>query len=264
MKYHEKQIRNELNGSYMRITEEESCMFDNIDSFLALSRENTSVREVELYPSDSRPGNYEFWDKVGQIVGNLMELKEINIHFLPYSVDDNNDGDEAHIPVWEIIARILTYVQRKISLYPAEVYHPEVEQIRCLARVIHGHPMISGFTFPAGFTFANLGPWCSALTTLPSLERVTFGLREPEIEDLRVLLNLEPFMELLRTPALRYVRFALFHFTNELCHVLALALEVGSSITDITFDNQCTFPEGGRATIVNALKTNATVTDVGF
>jgi hypothetical protein len=115
MEYQEPQIRDELSRSYLEITEEESFMFDNIDSFVALSRENTIITDVVLYPFDSLAGNDEFWDKVGRMVGNLMELKVIGIHFLPYSVNDNNDGDEAPIPGWERLTRILTYLQRKIS-----------------------------------------------------------------------------------------------------------------------------------------------------
>jgi hypothetical protein len=102
------------------------------------------------------------------------------------------------------------------------------------------------------------------LTTLPSLERVTVGLQEPETEDQQDLLNLEPLQELLRTPALRVVKFYGFYFTNELCHAAAVSLEEGSSITDITFDDQRTFPDVGRSVIANALKTNVTVTDVEF
>jgi hypothetical protein len=104
----------------------------------------------------------------------------------------------------------------------------------------------------------------SNVATLPSLERTTLSLREPETEDQRFLLNLEPFKELLRSPAPRVVKFYGFYFTNELCHATAIALEEGSSITYITFGNQCTFPEGGKALIASALKTNVTVTDVQF
>jgi hypothetical protein len=260
----ERQIRDKLSRTYLHITKEVSFMFENIDSFVALSRENTSVATVGVYQFDSAPGNYEFWDKVGQIVGNLMELRLINIHFLPY-LDDENHRDETRGPDWETLNRILPYIQQKIALrlYGGD-NDEEVEKIQGLARAIHGHPMISEFSSEMEFTFANLGPWCSALTALPSLERVTFSLREPETEDQRVLLNLEPFKELLRTPALRCVRFARFHFTSELCHATAIALEEGSSIVDISFDEQCTIPDGGGAIIANALKTNATVTDVGF
>jgi hypothetical protein len=225
---------------------------------------------VAVYPFDSAPGNYEFWDnKVGEIVGNLMELKSIIINFLPYTDDndDDNNGDEARMPDWETLSRSLRCLRRKISLFFSEEDNDtEVEEIQGLARAIHGNPMISEFsTQGGGFTFANLGPWCSALATLPSLESVVFGLQEPETEDQRALLNLEPFKELLQMPALRFVTFmGCFYFTNELCHATANALEEGSSITDITFHNQCTFPDGGRAIIADGLKTNTSVTNVEF
>jgi hypothetical protein len=260
-----KQIRNELSGDCMEISKGRPFVLDNIDSFVALSRENTSVECVVVYPYDGAPGNYELWDKVGQIVGNLTELQMINIHFHGDNDDDDDNGDESGMPDWETLTRILPYVQRKISLCSsAQRYDAELEDIQGLARVIHGNPMISKFSSDMRFTFANLGPRCSALATLPSLESVVFGLQEPETEDQRASLNLEPFKELLRTPALRFVTFDRFYFTNELCHATANALEEGSSIVDITFDSGCSFPDGGTAIIANALKTNVTVTDVHF
>jgi hypothetical protein len=65
----EKQIRDELSRSrgYLEIAKEYPFMFDNIDSFVALSRENTSVKYVDLFPFDSDPGNYEFWVKSSEI-----------------------------------------------------------------------------------------------------------------------------------------------------------------------------------------------------
>jgi hypothetical protein len=110
----------------------------------------------------------------------------------------------------------------------------------------------------------SFGPRCSALATLPSLERVIFGLKEPETQDQRVLLNLESWKQLLRAPALRVVVFDYFYFTSELCHATANALQEGSSIIDVTFEADCSFPDGGRAIIANALKTNVTITDVTF
>jgi hypothetical protein len=263
----DKQIRDELSGDLIELSKEGSFMFDYIDSFVALSRENTSVETVTLYAFDSNAGDYVFWDKVGQIVGNLRELKTIVINFLPYDYDDDNDGgDEVRIvPTWETLARILPYVQRKISLFfPDEDLDAEVEDIQGLARAIDGHPMISEFTSEMEFTAENFAPWCSALSTLPFLEKIFFGLQEPETEDQRVLLDLEPFKKLLRTPALRFVTFKGFNFTNELCHATANALEVGSSITDITFGFGCSFCDGGRAIIAKAFKTNASVTNVLF
>jgi hypothetical protein len=257
------QVRDELSRDCLHMTKEVSyLLFDNIDSFVALSRENTSVIDVVLYPFVSLAGNYEFWDKVGRMIGNLRVLRAINISFLP---DDEDDGNEARMPDWEIVTRSLRRLRHKISLRSyTDDHDAEVDDIRGFARAIHGHPMISEFSSSTGFTFGTIGSWCSALTTLPSLERFIFGLQEPETEDQRGLLNLEPFKELLRTPALRVVKFYDFYFTNELCHATGDALEDGSSIIDITFDNLCTFPAGGRAIISDALKTNALVTDVEF
>jgi hypothetical protein len=124
--------------------------------------------------------------------------------------------------------------------------------------------MISEFCSQVDFTFENFGTWCSALATLPSLERVTLVLCEPEREDQRILVNPEPLMELLRAPALRFVIFEDFYFTAALCHATANALEDGSSVTHITFEAHCSFPDGGRAIIANALKTNTSVTVVQF
>jgi hypothetical protein len=260
----EQMIRDELSGDYryIQISRRPSLMVKNIDSFLALSREKTSVEVVALFPFDSDAGNYKFWDKVGQIVGNLTELKEIHIHFF---LCDDDDGDEARMPDWETLTRIFPYLRHKVSLclFP-EIYDVEVEHIQGLARAIHSHPMISEFDYFGGFTSANIGPWCSLLATLPSLERVKFGFREPRREDQLVLVNLEPLKELLRTPALRFVRFDAFYFTDELCHVTANALEKGSSIIEITFESNCSFTAGGRAIIATALKRNTSVTDVQF
>jgi hypothetical protein len=262
MEEEEQQVRDELNKTWLHLTKEVSyLLFDNIDSFVALSRENHSVKDVILYPFDTGAGNYEFWDKVGQILGNLTELHAIHISFLPDNGSDD-DGDEARTPDWEIVTRSLRRLRQKVAL--CSFTDAEVEDIQGLARAIHGNPMISEFSSRRVLTFANIGPWCSALVTLPSLESVRLSLLEPETEDQRVLLNLEPFEELLRTPTLRVVKVYDFYFTNELCHAIASALEEGSSITDITFDDRCTFPDGGRAIITNALKTNATVTAVQF
>jgi hypothetical protein len=255
-------IRYQLSANHLQITKGGSSLFDYIDSFVELSRENTIVKEVTLYPFDSDAGNYEFWDKVGQIVGNLMNVHTLNIHLLPYP--DNDDDDDDRVPDWEILTRILPYLRRKVALdLIPETYDAEVE-IQGLARAIHGHPMISGFSSHMGFSYANLVPWCSALVTLPSLENVIFCFKEPETEDQRDLVNLEPLKELLRAPALRVVGFNPFYFTNELCHVVARVLEETSSIIELSFLHGCTLPDGGRAIITNALKRNASVTYVEF
>jgi hypothetical protein len=200
----------------------------------------------------------------GQIVGNLVELKVITIHSLPY-IDDDIDDDDEYRPDWEVLTRILPYLRRKFTLSSSvQGCYAEVEAIQGLARAIHGNPMISEFRSEGSFTFASMGPWCAALATLPSLELVVFSHQEPETEEDLVLLNLEPLKELLRTPALRFAVFSDFCFTNELCHAMANALEEGSSITDIIFEFDCSFPDGGSALIANALQRNTSVTDFKF
>jgi hypothetical protein len=273
MEDEEECIREVLSSSNLEITEGCSHMSGNIDSYVALSLDNTSVDTVKLYPFYSDAGDYEFWDKVGQILGNLMELQMINIHFLPYTEsesdeeddDYDDDSEESPSPDWETLTRSLQYLRHKVKLcLPPGVCITDVEQTQGLARAIHGHPMISAFHFQAVFTFGNLGLFCSALAALPSLDRVTLDLQEPETEDQRVLVNPESFTSLLRAPALRFVKFFDFYFTNALCHATAYVLEEGSSVTDITFHSGCSFPDGGGAIIANGLKRNKAVTDVKF
>jgi hypothetical protein len=114
MEDEEEQVRGELSIPVLEITKEFAFMFDNIDSFVALSRENTIVHIVELYLFDSDAGNYDFWDKVGQVVGNLMELRVLCIHFV-----DGADGYEVRRPDWEILTRILRKLRHKVQLSSA-------------------------------------------------------------------------------------------------------------------------------------------------
>jgi hypothetical protein len=76
-------------------------ILEAVDSFVELSQGNTSVLQVMLYPNDEDAGNYELWDKVGQGVGNLTSLEDLNIIL--------SDHNERHTPApdWEILARIL-------------------------------------------------------------------------------------------------------------------------------------------------------------
>jgi hypothetical protein len=286
MEDEEEHVRNELSSrSYLLIAKGDPFLLDNIDSLVTLSRENTSIESLELFPFDSDAGNYEFWDKVGQIVGNLKGLSFIKLHFLPFDksvdndddIDDDNgndndsdtdededndsDGDEVPSPDWETLTRILRCLRCKVEL--CSDCDAEVEEVQGLARAIHGHPMISAFSSRRDCTFENLGPWCYALATLPSLGRVRLSLREPAAGDQDVVVKpADPLTNLLRAPALHFVNFDDFYFTDAHCHAIARALERGSSITSITFGSNCSFPDWGMAIIVNALKTNATVTDV--
>jgi hypothetical protein len=266
MEDEEKRIRDELSVSTLEISKENAFLFQNIDSFVTLSRENTIVDEVMLYPFDSDAWNYEVWDKVGEIVGNLMELQTLSIQFLPYFLEDDDDGDEAQ-PDWEILTRILPYVRHKVALRLIDTAgddYAEVAVMQALARAIQGHPMISRFQSQDLFTYSDVALWCSILATLPSLESLLFGFHKPETEDQRDSIDPMPLKDLLRMPALRLVHFCDFHFTVALCNATANALEEGSSIVDITFDLDCSFPDGGIAVIADALKINASVTNVKF
>jgi hypothetical protein len=259
-------IQTGLNSEILHLAKKNEFLLQNIDSIVELSRGNTIVKEVELYPFDGNAENYEFWDKVGQIVGNLTKLEMLSIVFHPYIEEDDDSDHDDDDPDWEILARILPYLRRKVELSSStENYDATVEEIAGLARAIHGHPMISAFSSEMRLTLVNLASWCYALATLPSLESVVFSLREHHYE----LAHLEPFAkvaltELLRVPSLRFFLFYGFTFTNTLCHATANAIEAGLSIVDITFDNRCEFPCGGRAIIANALKKNASVTNVKF
>jgi hypothetical protein len=57
----EDQIRDELNEEYLQIAKGSNfvapLMFPNIDSYVTLSRDNTIVARVVLYPFDRDPGN---------------------------------------------------------------------------------------------------------------------------------------------------------------------------------------------------------------
>jgi hypothetical protein len=116
-----------------------------------------------------------------------MELQMIIIHFLPYSNyydDEDGNEDEARMPDWGTLTRILSYLQQRVALCSfSEDYDAEVEESQGLARAIHGNPMISKLHL------CKQGPWCSAMVALPSLESVQIALPEPETEEDHVLLT---------------------------------------------------------------------------
>jgi hypothetical protein len=63
----EERIRDKLFDSYLAIKKEDPFMFNNIDSFVALSRDNASVYTVELFPfdSDARIKWVKWWEISG-------------------------------------------------------------------------------------------------------------------------------------------------------------------------------------------------------
>jgi hypothetical protein len=62
------------------------------------------------------------------------------------------------MPDWETLSRILPYLRRKVELsLRTEEDDADVEEVEGLARAIHSHPMISGFSSEMRLTFENVG-----------------------------------------------------------------------------------------------------------
>jgi hypothetical protein len=74
-------------------SDDDTGIFEAVDSFVELSQGNTIVQHVDIYPYEEDPGNYELWDKVGQGVGNLKSLEMLYIN-LNNEEGVNNEGDE--------------------------------------------------------------------------------------------------------------------------------------------------------------------------
>jgi hypothetical protein len=184
---------------------------------------------------------------VGQGVGNLKALAELRI----YLNNSNND-----VPDWEILARILTYIQNKVELRIIGGHKVGTEDMRAFAPAIQGHPTITSIVTEE-FSFESIASLCSSLTTLPNLEYVLLGSRQlGEDEGVPHFQFLETMTAFLRAPSLRVVTFREFCFTGPLCQATAKALRQGSSITSLVLD-QCYFLEGGNEQIASALKENA-------
>jgi hypothetical protein len=110
-----------LSRDFLEIIMEGSFFFNGIDSYVALSRDNTSVKSVDLYPFANCVGDFcEYWGKAGEIVGNLKELKAINIHFIPYPGAED-DEDYRRTPDWETLPLILQDVQHTFPRLIAEI-----------------------------------------------------------------------------------------------------------------------------------------------
>jgi hypothetical protein len=233
------------------ISNDSDRIFNQVDTFVALSEGNEAIRCVTLSPYDIDSGNYELWDKVGQGVGNLHSLGVLRIYL------SNSLGE----PDWEVLARILPHIQSKIELRIMGGVIEGIEEMPAFARAIHGNPAITQFvTITAGFSFESVATVCSALTTLPNLKSAVLEHQKlGSGEGIPTCLFPENMTEFLRAPSLRVMKFRRFCLTRSLCQAIALALKQGSSITSLNL-HQCSFPEGGSEKIASALKENATLT----
>jgi hypothetical protein len=258
-------IRAVLSGGTIVLDQLEGIdgIFDQVDAFVNLSRDNKTVKEVLLYPFTDPPGNdrynfrYDIWEKVAEGIGNLQALRTIVVN--SEVVDEFN---EALVPDWEILACILRRLRRGIQLDMidnAQLWDPEVLPV--FDRAIHGQAMITGFRTGEEIQFDCLDPLCSTLLTLPALEKVSFNdFIEQSLDEGQYFENM---VKLLQSPVLRVVEFVGVFFSDSLSQAIAEALKERSEITDLYFCG-CSFPDGGGVLFASALKTNATLKRLEF
>jgi hypothetical protein len=169
-------------------------------------------------------------------------------------------------PDWGRVPPILSRLRNKIELEIDDGNVWGIEDVRGLSRVIRMNPMMQRFDPVNAFPFESTDTLCSALATVPALERVSFAHhpRDLESEERRralSLVNPESLTEVLQLPSLRSVGFRSFYFTKRLCRAVAVALKEGSARINTLNFNRCSFLEqGGAALIASALKRNETVT----
>jgi hypothetical protein len=233
----------------------------HIDYFVDLSRGNDTLQNVSLSPPSLVGQDNEFWDKVGQAVGNLKALSWI--YLSRGNVEYQYADDEVPIPDWTILACILSHVRQKIAMNYIASVASGVEESRSFARAIHGHPTITCFEGGNRFPYECLGALYSALATLPALESIALSNRDvPTPDDESVFANPESLTELLRVPSLRSVRFFGFYFTRALCHATANALMEGTAITKLDC-NGCSYAsEESAAIMANGLARNTSLVSI--
>jgi hypothetical protein len=244
--------------------DDDTGIFAHVDAFINMSRENETVQQVVLFPfndaDDDADGTYRYaiWERIAESIGNLQALCEITI--MDKIVDDEW---EAFVLDWEILAFILRRLRRGIQVYMrVDVLLPwDTAALPVFAGAIHGQAMITGFSASDDFPFHCLDMLCSALLTLPALEKISFSRLAGEGPE--EVQSLESMVKLLQSPIVRDVKFYSVAFTDTLCQAVAKALKERSEITDLSF-YRCSFPEGGGAMIARALKANTTLKRLGF
>jgi hypothetical protein len=243
--------------------DDNTCIFDYVDAFVNLSRDNETVQHVVLYPfndpDDDASGTHAIWDKIAEGIGNLQALRAITI-LDSYFEDDEG---EAVVPDWEILACILRRLRQGILLRMCDGPLPlwDTEALPVFARAIHGKTMITGFNTGDCFPFDCFDILCSALITLPALANVSF--EHPSGQGPEEGQSLESMLKLLQSPSLRDVEFVNVVFTNTLSQAIAKVLKERSEIANLHF-HICSFPVGGSAVIASALNTNTTLKRLAF
>jgi hypothetical protein len=236
-----------------------------IDSFVSQSRGNVNVTEVYLHPYEFGDQDDEFWDKVGQALGNLQSLETIHIY-------NTYCDEETPLPDCEMLVRILSHVRQRITLIVTPVYYGNgdgaddspwsVEESRSLAQAFHGHLTITRFEGGEDFPYESLDALYLALSSLPALESIRLGTPEVRQADETNLANPESLTKLLQRPTLRCVSFDRFSFTPALYQATANAFMEGTAITTLMF-TECSFSGEESATMMaTGLSRNTSVSDI--
>jgi hypothetical protein len=141
MRHKEQQDWDELSQSCLLVLAKVNTMFDTTDSFVKLSRERMPLEVVELYPFDSAPGNYEFWDKVNPCGKSHGAQQDHYLLCLEDDIDDVDD-EENRTADWDTPSNPAS-VRRKVSAYyRGFLWCRGVEEVEDLATAIRGHPMM--------------------------------------------------------------------------------------------------------------------------
>jgi hypothetical protein len=217
---------------YFDKLEDNAGIFDQADAFVNLSRGNETVEEVDLcLATDPDTNRYAIWDKIAEGIGNLQALREITI------VEANNfadDEEDPRAPDWEILACILRRLRRGVQLCMRNASQIlGMEALSAFAEVIRGQAMITGFSAGDAFHFGCLDFLCSALLTLPALEKISF--QHDDDQGPVEAQSLESMVKLLQSPSLRDVEFESVVFTNTFSKAVAKALKDRSEITRLRF-----------------------------
>jgi hypothetical protein len=219
---------------------------DHIDCFVSQSEGNASVEYVMFYPCAYNGQNDDVWDKVGQAIGNLQALGKLR-----FSNHTFHEDEVVRIPDWEILARILSHVRRRIALSVSNIRAWSALDTRSIAQAIRGHPSITRFEGGEAFPYEYMDAFYSALITLPSLESVHLcnNGRQAPLENESTFAHHESLTELLGVPSLRSVCFDRLSFTSALCQAAASAFMEGTTFTNLEF-SECSFSTGECAAIL--------------
>jgi hypothetical protein len=238
-----------LGGTYLTLHDETiPWILNHFDRFYIQARLNESITEVRYFGYSGDDQDDEFWDKLGQTIGNLQSLEKFSI----------SRNDERDIPAsdFEIQCHILRHVRQKIEVNLFHIGYWDVEQCRLFARVIRGHPTITTFTYDGYYPCVCLDVLYSAMATLPALESIRLRgcYEETTPEDESALAHPESLTELLRVSTLRSVSFEYFVFTPGICETIANELMEGTAtIADLEF-RHCSFSsEVCPVTVANGL-----------